>query len=97
MNGFEIRFKRQVPENLDRVPESSKYKPKAVPGGVWKPGSDTVSVWVESSLDEEYGTWASYPMVLCSECGIQNHLDTCLECTAKAGTDGKFTKNCSHC
>jgi len=72
-------------------------KPKAVPGGRWTPGSDTILAWIPDTEDQEKGEWAERPMKHCSFCDIENHLEICQECSDIRGTDGKFDRICIQC
>ena len=92
-----MRFKVLRNIYTDKVPETMEFRPQAVPGGLWVPGSDTVKVWLQSSLDDEVGMWGVFPMVRCSKCDEPNHLPICSECTARRDSEGQFSRSCSHC
>ena len=92
-----MRFKRENILRLYETRESDEFKPVAVPGGLHVPGSSIVKVWMQSSLDDEFGVWGFFPMIRCSTCNSPNHRPECIECYSKRVSVGAYTHNCRHC
>lgn len=97
MSAFRITAGLASSAHVLTLAELNKDKPKAVPGGLWKEGSDTVMAWMQSSDNDEMGSWEEHPMVYCSQCAIENHLDVCHDCSGVDGSKGKFMRLCNQC